>query len=160
MPNDTHERARDLVERSAVEGLTPQEQRWLDGHLSQCGQCSQFAELSARAVRALGGFAFQVDPGASLQVQQMVRARAEQLAASPAGRLRALAFPIALGLTVVGSMAMWQVAGLLAARWNVPPEAWHAAFVAAWVVPSAVVDGLLWMRGRIGEAASDEGELR
>lgn len=160
MENELHERARGLVERSAIEGVTPDEQRWLDSHLSQCRECERFAELSERAVRALGGFSFEVDAGASLRVEETVRARAEQMAASPAGRLRAWAFPIALGLTVAGSVAMWQVAGLLAAHWNLPPEVWHAGFVACWVLPSAVVDGLLLARGRMDGRESDEGGLQ
>jgi hypothetical protein len=158
MQPDLHERARWIVGRSVVEGVTPDEERWLQSHLSQCDECARYAELSARAVDALGEFAFDVDSAAALRVRETVRARAGQMGASPAGWLQAWAMPLALALTALGSAAVWRVAGLLAARWGVPAEIWHAAFVTCWVVPSAVVDGLLLVRGRI-DGSSNEGGM-
>jgi hypothetical protein len=146
-----------LVDAAMMEGLTPDEQRWLDAHLAECEDCARHAELSQRAVAALSGFAFEVDSQKALRVQETVRVRAEQLAASPAGRLRAWALPLALALTAAGSAVMWQAASALAARWGVPAAAWHAAWVACWVLPSAIVDGLLLVRGRL-DGSSNEGD--
>ena len=157
MPSNAHERARGLLDIAVMQGLTPDEQRWLDVHLGECAECARQAELSRRAVAALGGFAFEVNSEHALRVQETVRVRAEQLAASPAGRLRPWALPIALGLTAVGSAVMWQAAAMLAARWAVPAAAWHAAWVACWVLPSAIVDGLLLVRGRF-DGSSNEGD--
>lgn len=151
MKLEGHERARALVDKSAVDGIAADEERWLNAHLAGCGECERYAELSQRAIAALAGFAFEVDPAKALTVEQTVRARAAQMAASPAGRLPALAFPIAIVLTVLGSIAMWQLAGVAATRWNVPADAWHAVFLACWVVPSAIVDGVLFLRGRVDE---------
>ena len=155
---DLHKRAQGLVDQSPVEGISPADQRWLDSHLAGCRACAEYAESSLRAIEALSGFAFEVDSDAAMRVEQTVRARAAEMAASPAGRLRALAFPIAAGLTVIGSAAMWQVASVVAARLNVPADAWHAALVACWIVPSAIVDGVLWLRGRVDEGS--EGGLQ
>ena len=151
MQTNEHERARALVDQSAVEGIGSDDSRWLESHLAACVECSRFAELTSRAVGALGGFAFPVDSMKALTIEQTVRASAEQMAASPAGRLRALAFPIALGMTVAGSVGAWEVAQAMAAAGHWPPELWRGAFVAFWVLPSVIVDGVLLLRRRASE---------
>lgn len=156
MSPDKHDRARTIIDQAALDSVLPADQRWLDGHLRECGDCARYAELSERAVRALGAFSFDVDPAAALRIEQTVRVRAEQAAASPVERIRALAFPIAAALTVAGSVVVWQLGNVLAAKLNVPPPAWHAVFVAFWVVPSAIVDGVLLLRGRV-EGEGTEG---
>jgi hypothetical protein len=154
MQSELHERARSLLDRSLVEGIPAEEQRWLDSHIAHCAECTDYAELSGRAVRALDSFAFELDPEAALRVQEAVRARADQMA----GANFAVGIPVAFALTMAGSLAMWGIAAWLAARWNVPAPAWHTAFATLWLLPSVVLDMLLLFRVRLMGNVSDEGE--
>lgn len=160
MQSELHERARYLLDRSLVEGIvegiSAEEQRWLDSHIAQCAECTDYAELSGRAVRALDSFAFELDPEAALRIQEAVRARADQMA----GARFSTGIPVAFALTIAGSLAMWGIAAWLAARWNVPAPAWHTAFATLWLLPSVVLDVLLLFRVRLmGNHSSDEGEI-
>src|SRR3954452_3877049 len=72
MQSDTHQQARSLVDRGAVEGISPEEQRWLSRHTDECGECARYAEISQRAIRALDSFAFEIDPEAARRVRDAV----------------------------------------------------------------------------------------
>ena len=156
MPLELHERARLLLDRAMVEGVSPDEQRWLANHISQCGECNQYAELSRRTVHALDAFAFDLDPSAALRVQTAVRTRVHRMASH--GRDSSTGFLIAFVLTVFGSIAMWEPAAWLAARWNLPAPTWQIGFAILWLLPSVLLDVLLLFRRQlIRYDAGDEG---
>ena len=154
MHSEFHQRARYLLDRSLVEGIALEEQRWLDTHLAQCADCARHAELSRRTLEALDSFAFPVDPVVASRVEREVRARADEMAA----RGFAIGIPVAIALTIFGSLAMWALAAWLAARWNVPAPLWHMAFATFWLLPSVVLDLVLLFRGRFIGDFSEEGE--
>jgi hypothetical protein len=117
MQYESHERARFLLDRAVTEGISLDEQRWLNGHTAECAECSRYDELSRRAIRALDSFAFELDPAAALRVENAIRSRAERLALAEMHGRRFWAGPVvAIFLTIAGSMAMWQAAGWLAGR--------------------------------------------
>src|SRR5579883_3379010 len=64
---ENHERARFLLDRSLVEGISREERHWLDAHVGECAECGRYADLSVRAVRALDCFAIELDPAAALR---------------------------------------------------------------------------------------------
>ena len=84
MPLENHEKARFLLHRSLVEGISLEDRHWLDAHVGQCAQCGRYADLSARAVRALDWFALELDPAAALRVENVVRSRAEGMRSAEA----------------------------------------------------------------------------
>src|SRR6201996_7827772 len=84
MPLENHEKARFLLHRSLVEGISLEDRHWLDAHIEQCAECRQYADLSARAVRALDWFAVDLDPAAALRVENVVRSRAEAMRSAEA----------------------------------------------------------------------------
>jgi len=157
MPPDSHEKARVLVDRAMVEGVSPDDQRWLSAHLSHCEECGRYAELSRRTVRALDAFAFHPDPSAALRVQQAVRNRVDRMSHR---RQASLAIPAALALTVAGSISMWQAAAWLAGRWNWPAATWQTGFAVFWLLPSVLLDGLLLFRAKwMGGDSGGPGEI-
>lgn len=162
MQSELHEKAHAMVDRSMVEGISPDEQRWLANHISQCAECSQYAELSQRTIRALDSFAFDLDPEVALRTQNIIRARADRVASH--GPEWSIAISAAFVLTIVGSIAMWESAGWLAGRWNVPAPTWQIGFALLWVLPSVLLDALLLFRGRLIAAHRDhprgEGAIR
>jgi hypothetical protein len=142
MRADLHQRARALTDRAIVEGIPADEQRWLDGHVAGCGECSHYRDLSQRAVRALDSFAFDYDAAAALRVESLVLQYSGP-------RQSALAPALAIVLTILGSLLMWQIAGELASRWGVSPRLWQTWFVVLWLLPSAMVDLVLIFRRRL-----------
>jgi len=99
---ELHERARLLLDRSMMEFIPAEKQRWLDHHLSECAECSRHAELNRRAIQALDSFAFDLDHAAALRVQAAVTRRAVRMRSS-----EPLAVQLAIALTIAGSFVMW-----------------------------------------------------
>ena len=160
MQADLHERCRLLIDRAMLEGVSQDEQRWLDVHKDECLECRRYAELSLRAIEALGSLSVAPDPAAALRVRQAVRLHTERLASNGIAR-RTFYFGLAaaVGLTITGSVAMWQTATWLAARWNIPPGVWQPGFTMFWLLPSVALDVvLLFSRRLIGRAAGREGQ--
>ncbi len=144
MPSNPHERARRLLDQSMVEGVPPSDKCWLDSHMSQCAECGRHAELSQRAIRALGQFGFPVDPAVAMRVDEVIRERTSRMA--PAGspaRVAWVANLAAFLLTIVGSMAMWQATAWAAGRWHLSAPAWQIAFALFWLAPSLALSVLL-----------------
>ncbi len=71
-----HERARRLADKSVVEGISPDEQKWLDDHTKNCSGCAEHIELSAKIVRGFDAFSFEIDPGANARMRDAVAKRA------------------------------------------------------------------------------------
>ena len=147
MPSSVHERARLLIGQATVEGISPDEQRWLTGHIDACADCGQYAELARRTIRALDAFSFDMDPAAALRVQHAAVLHAERLASAELQRRGfSIGLAIAVCLTIAGSLAMWQAAAWLAARWVLSPWAWKAGFAVFWILPCVALDVLLLFR--------------
>jgi len=140
-----------------VQGISPDEQRWLANHVSQCAECSRYAELSQRTLRALDSFAFDLDPVASLRVQKAIHNRADWMASH--GRGFSFGIWVAIILTIIGSVAMWELTAWLASRWNLATPMWQIGFAILWLLPSVLLDVLLLFRGKlIGDDARGPGE--
>lgn len=142
MQPEVHERARTLLDRAMVEGISADERRWLDTHTAQCDACSQYAELSRRTIAALDSFAFPLDSAAALRVRETVQHRAAGMAA------HGWAASIATLLTLLGSAAMYVSAAWLARQWSLPNPDWQIAFAIFWLLPSLMLDVALLVRGR------------
>ena len=82
MQDESHPKARFLLDQAMVEALSLDEQRWLNRHTEECAECSRYGELSRRAIRALDCFAFELDPVAALRVENAIRSRANRLASN------------------------------------------------------------------------------
>lgn len=148
MALENHERARFLLHRSLVEGISAEDQRWLDAHTGQCVECSRYADVSARAVRALDAFAIELDPAAALRVENVVRSRANEMRAAEADAKRLwIGTAVAVFLTFTGSAVLWRPVAWLASERNVPSSVWQTAFVAFWLLPSLLL-ALLPLFGR------------
>jgi hypothetical protein len=160
MQNETHARARFLLDRAMVEAISPDEQQWLNRHTAECAECAGYGELSNRAIRALDSFAFELDPAAALRVENVIRSRAHRLASNQFHRRSLWAGAVvAMFLTITGSIAMWQPTAWLAGRWNLPSPAWQIGFAMFWLLPSALL-GLLpfFRRNFMDDGSSTEGK--
>src|ERR1700678_886273 len=92
-----HERARHLADKSLVEGISTDEQQWLDAHTKDCPECAEHVQLSAKIVRGFNAFSVEMDPAMNLRAQDAVakRAMAGDFAIAPdATRRKISPFPV------------------------------------------------------------------
>ena len=156
MPLENHERARLLLHRSLVEGISMEDRRWLDAHVGQCAECARYADLAARAVRALDWFAIELDPAAALRVENVVRSRAEEMrSAESHAKSLWIGRGVAIFLTLTGSAVTWHALAGLASQWNLPSRTWQIFFAALWVLPSLLLALLPLFRSRLLVEDSD-----
>jgi hypothetical protein len=157
---ENHERARILLDRALVEGISPEDRRWLDAHVAECAECGQYADLSDRAVRALDWFALEPDPAAALRIENIVRSRAEEMrSAEPGAKSLWIAAGVAIFLTFTGSAVTWRTLASLAIQWNLPSRLWQTGFAAFWLLPSLLLALLpLFRRRFLGEDSDSKGE--
>ncbi len=160
MPLENHEKARLLLHRSLVEGISPEDRHWLDTHVEQCAECSRYADLSARAVRALDWFALELDPAAALRVESVVRSRAKGMRAAEAqAKSLWIGTAVAIFLTFTGSAVTWGPLAWLASQWNLPSRVWQTVFVVFWLLPSLLLALLpLFRRRLLGEDSDSNGQ--
>ena len=160
MPLENHEKARFLLHRSLVEGISQEDRRWLDAHLGQCAECARYAELSSRAVRALNWFAIELDPAAALRVENVIRSRAEEMrSAESHGKRIWIGTGVAIFLTFTGSAVTWHALAGLASQWNLPSPLWQVLFAAFWLLPSLLLAFLpLFQRKLLREDSDSKGQ--
>jgi hypothetical protein len=160
MPLEIHERARFLLRQSLLEGISMEDRQWLDAHVGQCAECDRYADLSARAVRALDWFALEPDPAAALRVENVVRSRAEGLRSAEAhARSLWIGTAVALFLTFTGSAVAWRIWAWLASQWDLPGRVWQIGFAAFWLLPSLLLALLpLFRRRLLGEDSDSHGQ--
>jgi len=161
MPFENHEKARSLLHRSLVEGISPEDRLWLDAHLEQCAECGGYADLSTRAVQALDWFALEPDSAAAHRIENVVRRRVEDMRAAEAQSRRLwIGTAVALFLTFAGSAATWRAWAWLAGQWNLSSRVWQIGFVAFWVMPSLLLALLPLFRSRLlGEDSESKGQI-
>ncbi len=160
MPLENHEKARFLLHRSLIEGISLEDRHWLDAHVGQCAECARYADLSARAVRALDWFAIELDPAAALRIENVVRSRAEAMKSAESNAKRLwIGTAVAIFLTFTGSAVMWRPLAWLASQWNLPSGVWQIVFAAFWLLPSLVLALLpLFRRRLLGEDSDRNGQ--
>ena len=160
MPLENHERARFLLRRSLAEEMSVEDRQWLDAHVGQCAECGRYADLSARAVRALDWFALEPDPAAALRIENVVRSRAEAMRSAEAqARSLWIGTAAAIFLTFTGSAVAWRFLAWLASQWNLPGRVWQIGFAAFWLLPSLLLALLpLFRRRLLGEDSDRNGQ--
>jgi len=139
MQNDFHRRARLLIDQAHVVGISPEEESWLNIHTINCTECRDYAEITERVIQGLGSFSFEVDPGLTERVQKALTRSAEAVATSHVVRQKFFSGAvISLLLTLVGSLASWEAAALVAAQIHISPWTWKTGVV-LWSLPSLCV---------------------
>jgi hypothetical protein len=161
MPLENHEKARFLLHRALVEGISLEDRRWLDAHVGQCAECGRYADLSARAVRALDWFALELDPTTALRVENVVRSRAEAMKSAESNAKRLwIGTGVAIFLTFTGSAVTWHTLAWLASQWNLPSRVWQIGFAAFWLLPSLLLALLPLFQSRLlGEDSDSKGQM-
>ncbi len=136
MKNQTHDRARDLITASSVEGLTAAESNWLQNHLADCRECSQYAKAASMARETLHAISFTVDPALVATTQMRVQLRARELRDREQRLIPVwISCIVALLVAVVTTPYLWEACAWVGGRANVAPALWQTGFVLCWFFP-------------------------
>ena len=117
--------------------VTSQAASRLREHLQTCAACRDYLDTGMRAVAALNGFSFPVDPALPGRITASIRQRAQQLDATRlSARTIALASVAALALTAAGSFVDLRLSGLLATVLEVQRAQVQQGLLTFWIGPS------------------------
>lgn len=145
-----HERARSLIDRNTIEGLEPEDQRWLAAHLAECEACTAHAVSTEAAVRAVKSVSVALPRSLAASTKLRVREEAAKLKQR---RARSLALIIGCTISWVAGVAsaplVWKVCEWVGTTLDFPKVVWELGFLSWWLVPAASV-GLvvLWVSAR------------
>jgi anti-sigma factor RsiW len=148
MKGEHHEQAKQLLDASAVEGISGADQTWLDAHLESCPGCAAYGESVRRALSALRSLSVALDPAVVEATRLRVRQRAHELREHQS-RMRALwmACGLSWAMGVVSAPLLWWGLEWVGERIAVSWPVWFTVFAFSWIVPAVVVAAALaWRR--------------
>jgi anti-sigma factor RsiW len=147
---DLHERALWLIDRERVEGLEPEERRWLQDHLAGCEACAARSASTEAAVRGLKSVSVPLPPGLAASTNLRVR---KEVADIKQRRTRTIALIAGCAASwtvgVASAPLVWRLCEWLGTTLSLPRIVWELGFLSWWLVPAASA-GLvvLWARSR------------
>ncbi|MFB3922878.1 MAG: hypothetical protein ACE145_14230 [Terriglobia bacterium] len=156
MNREHHERALQLVDARAVEGLSAADQEWLESHLDACAGCSAYAESVGRTLESLRWMPVELDPAVVAAARARVRLRARELREQES-RMQGLWIACVLSwvMGVLSAPLVWWGFQWIGRHMALPDLAWQTAFVLWWVMPAAAAAAVL--AGLRARAAKENG---
>ncbi|MCL5005522.1 MAG: hypothetical protein M1404_03225 [Acidobacteria bacterium] len=148
---NVHERTRHLIDAGWVEGLAPEERRWLASHLAGCEACAGRAAATEAALRAFRSLSASPPPGLAASTSLRVREKAAELKQQ---RARNLALTVGCTLSWMAGVAsaplVWKLFGWLGEALRLPRIVWELGFLCWWFVPAAFAGlAILWAQARV-----------
>ncbi len=146
MKTNTHDRARDLITASHIEGISPSDTAWLPDHLASCAECANYAEASTLSRHALRSVSFRVTPGLVAATQARVRMRAVELRRRDQRLIPVLiSCAVAFAIGIVTTPLLWQTFAWIGSTVHLPAILWQTGFVLTWFAPAVLATVLLLM---------------
>jgi len=145
-----HDRAQRLIDQERVEGLVPEELRWLQDHLAGCEACAARAASTESALRALKSVSIALPPGLGVSTKLRVREEAVRLKQR---RARNLALIVGCAVSWIAGVAsaplVWRLFEWVGTTLALPRIVWELGFLCWWFVPAAAAGlVILWVRTR------------
>jgi hypothetical protein len=139
MSENFHNRAKQLFTRSLVEGLSRDDQAWLDAHLHECAECNRESIRTQELLRSFRNVPVAVprDLAARTQLRVHMRAR-ESTQASSGGALLWIVTGASWLLGVFTAPLVWRVFAWAGSQLNVPKLVLEFGFVLWWTVPALI----------------------
>jgi len=148
--DNAHQRARRLIDRERVEGLEPEERRWLVEHLRLCADCASRSASTEATMQALKSISVPVPPGLAASTSLRVREKALEMKGR---RTRKIALVTACSGSWAAGVAsaplVWKACEWLGTTLDLPRIVWVLGFLSWWLVPAvsaALV--ILWVTAR------------
>jgi hypothetical protein len=139
MTENIHQRAQRLFPQSLVEGLSRDEQSWLDAHLLDCAECAAQAESTRALLHAFRTVSVAVPRDLAARTQLRVRLRAQEAAQTSNGS--ALLWIITAASWLLGILSaplVWRIFAWAGARFDLPKLVLEFGFVLWWTVPALI----------------------
>ena len=144
MNGHEHERAVDLISRREIEGVTVAEARWLESHLEECEDCSQFELAMGSAEQAMRSFTVMASAGLVESTQARVRARAVELRERESRRfLIVISFAMGVVFSTLSAWAWRKFGGWMVERFSLPSAIVGPGVVFFWLLPAVLLGVLL-----------------
>jgi predicted anti-sigma-YlaC factor YlaD len=144
MNGHEHERAVDLISRREIERVTEAEARWLESHLAECAECSQFELAMGSAQQAMRSVTVMASAGLVESTRARVRARAVELRERESRRfLIAISFAMGVLFSTLSAWAWWEVGGWMVERFSLPSAIVGPGVVFFWLLPAVLIGVLL-----------------
>ena len=156
MSRSVHDQARELIAQGGTEDLSTVQQTWLQDHLQGCEACSDFAEATGRAVRALRSQPLAADFALVRATQMRVRSRALELRQQQERLLLVCLSCLFVGVSAaMTTPVFWRAFEWIGVWVGVSSWVWQAGFTFFWIAPALVVSALLLAHGT---HLTDDGE--
>ena len=144
MTNHEHERAIDIITLRGEAYISASDQAWLESHLSQCPECTEYASLFQSTGQLLRATAITANPALVAVTQARVRARATQLREHHARVfLVAVSFCIGVLSSTVSAWLWWKFGGWVAERVGMPASYVAPGILVFWLLPAIVIAVLM-----------------
>lgn len=138
-----HGKARRLIEKDRVEGISASEQELLAAHLHECQDCAAFARQTEAAVRGLRGVAIAFPKDLASRTQFRVRLRAQEMQQrEPSRRWMWAACGMSWALGVASAPYVWQALQWVGGRTGAPKLLLQMGFGLWWAIPALVAAGV------------------
>lgn len=139
MSENLHQRAKQLLTQSLVEGLGHTDQSWLDAHLRECSECSREAVRTQELVRSFRSLPVAVPRDLATRTQLRVRLRAEEAAqTSPTRTFLWVITAASWALGILSAPFVWRIFAWVGAELSLPKLVLEVGFVLWWTVPALI----------------------
>jgi hypothetical protein len=149
MNEQTHDRARTLIASQQIEGLSRNDQTWLNTHLVECEFCSAENQQVNHALSALRTMNIGVPRDLASRTQFRVRLRGEELREKePAQKFIWAIAAVSWALGVATAPWVWRGFEWAGNEFGLPKFVWMAGVALWWLVPGLVAAGLVVLQKR------------
>jgi hypothetical protein len=139
-----HTRAKQLIDQHLIEGLAAQDRARLDAHLQECAECSNVAESTQNALRALRTVPVPFPSGLASRTQFRVHLRAQQLQEREPRSIAVWAIAgDSWALGIATAPYIWQLFARMGDRLHLPKLAWELGFGLWWLIPALIAGAIL-----------------
>jgi predicted anti-sigma-YlaC factor YlaD len=139
MTIDIHTQAKNLVARRHIEGLTSDDERWLNAHLGECQSCAAEQRQLSASLSALRTMHVDLPANLASRTQFRVRMRAEELREKePAKKFVWAIAAVSWALGVSTAPWVWRGVEWLGQETGAPKLLLQAGFLLWWSVPPMI----------------------
>lgn len=138
MSREIHDQAERLLLKLSVEGLSPEEGSWLDGHLAGCPSCAEVAGRLEEVIGSLRTMTVAMSAALVEDTRAQVRLRAADPA--PAGSVSRVllwsAFASTWSWMLLSAPYIWRGCAWLGRRAGFADWIWEMGFGLWWLLPA------------------------
>jgi anti-sigma factor RsiW len=137
---DNHQRARQLLRAARIEGISDEDQRWLDSHVTTCDACANETSLLSASIASWRALNVHAPADLVQRTALAVNHRAAQLRLE---REPTLVLWLAAGLSTLWAILttpyVWAAFSWLGRLVHTGDIVWQFAFVMWWFLPATVL---------------------